>query len=89
MDTIKDKQSSEICISQSYKEKLHKLSNRCHDKPEVCILHKTIMQCTYFGILLSEAINERSSIIEDHTIQTKYIATNRCVKIIFIIPFMD
>ena len=40
--------------------------------------HKT-MQCAYFCVHLSEAINGRSPIIENQTIQTKYSATNTCV----------
>ena len=42
-------------------------------------LHKTI-QCTYFCVCLSEAINGQSLIIMNQMIQTKYSATNRCEK---------
>ena len=44
-------------------------------RPEVRRLHKT-MQCAYFCIHLSEAINGQSSTIEKHTIHTKYSVTN-------------
>ena len=40
--------------------------------------HKT-MQCAYFCVHLSEAINGRSLIIEKQTIHTKYSATSGCV----------
>ena len=55
---------------------------KCTDYTKQCSVH-------VFCVHLSEAINVRSLIIENQTIQTKYSATNSCVKIIFIIIFMD
>ena len=46
---------------------------------EVRRLHKT-MQCAFLYVHLSEAINGRSPIIENQTIQAKYTTTNRCVE---------